>query len=310
MSKTDKNTELEKRFDQYWDESENSTLDKEKSNTIYNSISEELNFKEKEHIIKTNYRQFLKYAAIFVITISVVSYFTFIKDFGNNVSSIDPKPSELIIAINQQSIILNDNSKIELFSNSKLTYPSIFEDSIREVHLEGSALFKITKDEKKPFLVNQGNLITKVLGTSFLIKEDSTSNITKIYLHTGKIEITNKTKTLSKILLPGDSLIYNKLTDKEVIVKNRYKKVIVIKAETAVNNRISITFENVKLKDAYDKIQNQTGIKIDYSNIGIDGELILSLDYKNKTIDRIINDLNSFSGFSYEIKNNVLFIKK
>ncbi len=307
MSKKSENTELEKKFNQHWDEPIIDSLNKDKSEAIFNAISKELSFQDNTRNLKTRYRELLKYAAIFVVLISVAAYFTFT---NNSIIDTD-EGSTLKVAMNQQIITLDDNSEIELFPNSKLTYPTVFSDSIRKVQLEGSALFNIAKDEKKPFLVHQGNLITKVLGTSFLIEEDSISNLTKIYLYTGKIAISNKNKTFNRVLLPGDSLIYNKLTNRELIKEVlELDKTTFIAVDKAIENRISIEFVNVKLKDAYKRIQNKTGIQIDYSNIGIGGELIVSLEYKNKPIYKIIDDLNSFSEYSFEIKNNVLVISE
>lgn len=305
MSEGNKNIELEKKFDQYWDESVTDSVNMEKSETIFNNISEELDFQDDSISLVSKYKELLKYAAIFIISISIAGYFI----FSNNVLD-KPKVNELKVAFNQQKLILEDNSQIELFSNSKLTYPSAFNSDTREVHLEGSALFTIAKDEKKPFLVYQGDLITKVLGTKFLIKEDSVSQLTKVYLHSGKIAITNKDNTVNRVLLPGDSLIYNKLTNKEFVEEAKLKEAIFIAAEKAIENKITIEFVNVKLKDAYKRIQKMTGIQIDNSNIGIEGELIISLEYKNKPVYRIINDLNSFSGFTYDIVDNIIIISK
>ncbi|MEC3906735.1 FecR family protein [Tamlana sp. 2201CG12-4] len=306
MSKKSKNTDLESKFNQYWDESMIDSLNMDNSEAVFDAISQELDFQDNSISLVSRYGKLLKYAAIFVVLISIGAYFTF-----TNNSTIDiDKDSILKIALNQQKIRLDDNSEVELFPNSKLTYPTVFNDSIRKVELEGSALFNITKDDKKPFLVHQGDLITKVLGTKFLIEEDSMSQLTKIYLHTGKIAVTNKGNTFNRVLLPGDSLIYNQQTNKELIEKVKPKEDKFIAANKAIKNKISIEFVNVKLKDAYKRIQEQTGIQIDYSDVGIDGELILSLDYKDKTIEKVIEDLNSFNAFTYRIENNTIIIKK
>lgn len=306
MSPEDKNIDIEKDFDRLWEESVKEPKAMHNADAIFDAISEHIDVKETSPSLFSKYSEILKYAAALIVFLSVGGYFIL-----NNKSagSIDTN-SKMLLAKNEQMIILDDDSKIELFNNSKLRYPKYFDGKTRTVHLEGSAQFSITKDSLKPFFVHQGNLTTEVLGTKFLIEDDSIQSITKIYLYSGKIAITNKEKTLQRILLPGDSLIYNKLTDKEFIQSNVIKQASLITAEKAIENKLSITFSNVKLKDAYKLVQQKTGILIDCSNIGIDGELIISLEYENKPVYKIINDLNSFSEFSYEIKNNAIVISK
>ena len=63
-------------------------------------------------------------------------------------------------------VTLPDGSKVFLNSNSKLTFPSRFENDQREVQLEGEALFEVKKSGI-PFRVLCGNSSTTVLGTVF-----------------------------------------------------------------------------------------------------------------------------------------------
>ena len=79
MSKKSKNTELENKFNQHWDEPIIDSLNEDKSEAIFNAISRELSFQDNTRNLKTRYRELLKYAAIFVVLISVAAYFTLTK---------------------------------------------------------------------------------------------------------------------------------------------------------------------------------------------------------------------------------------
>ncbi|WP_103072089.1 FecR family protein [Aquimarina sediminis] len=311
MSKTEKDILLEQKFDQLWDETtELDKLDEKKSEKIYKGIAEELEFKTNTSDKTITLREVLKYAAVFLILFSGVAYMFWDKGKQPTIHTEESALISLKAEIEPQHVTLDDKSKVALFSHSTLTYPNVFNDSIREVYLDGSAKFTISENKEKAFLVHVDELTTEVLGTSFTIKEDTISKQIRVYLHTGKIAIYNKTKSFSKILYPGDSLVYNGLKGKEIKEEIITEKAVKIDANTAIDNRISMTFVNVKIKDAYQRIQNQTGIPIDYTNIGIGGDLIITLDYTDQTVDKILTDLNSFSGYSYEIKNNKVYINK
>lgn len=309
--KSNKKITLDKKFDQLWDEAELDSVPRETSEKIYSSISKELDFKEPPQNTKRGYNTLLKYAAVFIIGVSLIGYYFSTNKNSGNTSLAENSLIEFKAVSDKQSITLEDNSTITLFTNSSISYPEKFNDSIREVFLNGSAMFDITENKEKPFIVHQGRLITQVLGTRFTIENDSLSNIVKVYLHTGKIAVFNEAHSFKKVLSTGDSLIYSSLDDNEVIEKLEMdSKPFIVDASTAINDRMSITFVNVKIKDAYQEIENNTGIQIDYSDIGIGGDIFISLDYKNKTIDKILKDLNSFSGYSYFIKDNSIIIKR
>src|SRR5690606_40982760 len=67
-------------------------------------------------------------------------------------------------------IILADGSKVTLYPGSEIRYTSDFNIFTREIHLKGEAYFEVASDKNKPFLVYANSVVTKVLGTSFLVK--------------------------------------------------------------------------------------------------------------------------------------------
>ena len=311
LMKSDKKISLGRKFDRLWNEAKVDSVPKKTSEKIYNGISRELNFNGSQKIMKRGLTTLLKYAAVLMIGISLIGYYFFSQKNTRDSSVAENKLIEFKTMSERQSVRLEDNSVINLLSNSSISYPEKFNDSIREVFLNGSAMFEIAESKEKPFIVHQGRLITQVLGTTFAIINDSLSNIIKVYLHTGKITVYNESRSFEKVLFPGDSLFYNRLDDREVIEKLEMDNKVYIKdASTAINDKMSITFVNVKIKDAYQEIQNKTGIHIDYSDIGIGGDIFITLDYKDKTIDKILKDLNSFSGYSYTKKDNSVVIKR
>lgn len=67
-------------------------------------------------------------------------------------------------------ITLNDGTEVWLNASSRLSFPTRFTDSRREVTLDGEAYFKVAPDKQHPFVVIAGKVETEVLGTEFNVK--------------------------------------------------------------------------------------------------------------------------------------------
>lgn len=100
-------------------------------------------------------------------------------------------------------VILPDNSHITLRKGSKLEYPKAFASNQRNVELEGEAFFEVTRNEKKPFIIDAQSATVQVLGTSFNVKADE--NTATVVVATGKVKMSmNSDKAQALILTPGE----------------------------------------------------------------------------------------------------------
>lgn len=66
-------------------------------------------------------------------------------------------------------VTLPDGSTVQLYGQSRLSYPAQFTPEKREIYLDGKAFFEVKKDAQKPFFVYANSLVTRVLGTSFTV---------------------------------------------------------------------------------------------------------------------------------------------
>lgn len=310
---SDRKGSFEEKFNQHWDESHDTEIERGVSEKIYQAISNELDF-SKNRRSKTSFKkrfQWLKYAAVLVILVSISTYYFVANSEPTNSES---QVNEMrMVASNEESrlLVLEDDSSVELHANSELTFPTTFGDSLREVFLTGSASFSVVADKERPFIVNQDELITEVLGTTFTINDDSASSIVKIDLYSGEIAIYDRKETFRKLLLPGDSFLFDKIKKREMIKDNQESvKPLIVKVGDIISNKISITFVNVKIRDAYQKIEEQTGLKIDCAGLGTEGDIFLSLEYEDETVEKILKDLNSFGNYSYYLQDNTVVISR
>ena len=82
-------------------------------------------------------------------------------------------------------ITLPDSSIVWLNANACLRYPREFSEQVRQVEIIVQALLEVSKDEKKPFIVQTDGIGIRVLGTTFNV--DAEPEKTEITLLTGKI---------------------------------------------------------------------------------------------------------------------------
>lgn len=90
------------------------------------------------------------------------------------------------------SVLLEDSSKVLLSQEGELRYPKHFLAQKREVFLTGEAFFEVTENANRPFFVNAGQIITKVLGTSFRIKAPENGSNIEVSVKTGKVSVYEK----------------------------------------------------------------------------------------------------------------------
>lgn len=114
---------------------------------------------------------------------------------------------------NAEVLTLDDGSKITLGKNSYIRYPSVFARHKRELYLEGEAFFEVARDEKRPFLVYSGGLVTRVLGTSFNIR--SSTGKTEVEVVSGSVSVYENTgkpasEVKAVILTPNQRVVFEK----------------------------------------------------------------------------------------------------
>ncbi|UFH54509.1 FecR family protein [Spirosoma sp. KNUC1025] len=84
---------------------------------------------------------------------------------------------------------LPDRSTILLYPKSQISYARQFSGIKREVYLSGEAFFEVSKNPSRPFYVYANSLVTKVLGTSFMVQTNESTKEVKVVVKTGKVSV-------------------------------------------------------------------------------------------------------------------------
>ncbi len=179
--------------------------------------------------------------------------------FGPKNTSPSPAQTESQI----QHITLHDGSKVTLKANSTLRVAENFGESTREVYLTGSAVFDVTKNPQKPFLVYTENVVTRVLGTSFEIRDYQQEGDVSVSVKTGKVTVyKNKQvpqKALSEniILTSNQQAIYVKADHQ--LIKTLVENPVKLHEPTKFRN---FTYSEAPIPQVLMELEEAYGVKI------------------------------------------------
>lgn len=164
-------------------------------------------------------------------------------------------------------LVLDDGTQVWLNAKSTLSYPEKFNGDKREVYLTGEAFFDVKHADKIPFYIHTGEVVTKVLGTSFNIKAYPDQQNISVAVKRGKVSVLKTDKVIAT-LTKGEKVKINEKAAirKEEIVKEEKTEIqevgawqhgylvyrdevfedIVSDIEQTYNASIMITKENIK----------------------------------------------------------------
>src|SRR5690606_12181415 len=89
----------------------------------------------------------------------------------------------------RSEFFLPDSTKVYLNSKTSLSYPLVFNNTIREVKLSGEAYFEVAENREVPFIVNTGRINIEVTGTEFIATRYPHEELTEIVLVEGGINL-------------------------------------------------------------------------------------------------------------------------
>ncbi len=142
--------------------------------------------------------EFLKIAGVVLLTLCG-SYF-----YYHHQSNFDPLAMQSIsVPAGQRiNIKLPDGTDVWLNARTTIQYPLSFGRGKRQVQLDGEAYFEVTKDKKKPFIVQTDKCDIEVLGTKFNVEAYSNKDEFETTLMEGSVKVDSKIQSQSLILTP------------------------------------------------------------------------------------------------------------
>jgi len=197
-------------------------------------------------------------------------------------------------------ITLSDGTKIHLNSDSKLEYPTVFNDKERRVFLQGEAYFEVTKDENRPFIVSAGSTEIKVLGTEFNVNSRKPESI-KATLVSGSVTV--KSSKIEEVQLkPGFTAIVNPLAGSLDIDDKDIQYYIGW-------NTGNYLFESTSLSDILNELAIWYDLSVEYQTEQANEETFTGSLSRNLSIDKLIQLIERTNYLSLELKGKTLIVK-
>ncbi|MBE9462305.1 FecR family protein [Dyadobacter subterraneus] len=222
----------------------------------------------------------------------------------------NPVPLKEIVNTTDKSlkITLPDSSIIELTPKSKISYAQPFViNKKREVFLSGEAFFRVTKDVQNPFFVYANGLLTRVVGTCFLVKA-SGENV-EVLVRSGRVsvvamkDVNNQKKRNTELLLtPNQQATFSA---KDNLIS---KSIIEIPlALVKIDAKPDFNFENKPISSVFSTLEKVYGIPFVYDNT-IMNKCFLRVKLNDEPFFTKLDIICQTIGASYRISDGQVII--
>ena len=263
---------------------------------LFAQIESKINSEVK--VRKINFKNLYKISAIAAVFILVMTQM--INQITDPFSYFNTIGYQVIITQkgDKTDIVLPDNTKVKLNSDSKIKYKKEFKQ--RDVYLLGEAFFDVTRNTKKPFAIETQKTVTKVLGTSFNIKAYQNEVITTS-VKTGLVSFCDKKQKKNEVLLKpnnkGSLSLNNNLTSSNCEIDHHIGW---------MNNKF--VFENETLENIFKDLSRTYNVEFEFKNKDILNSKFTG-KFNNESIIEIIDALSLTGKFAYTKDKNNFIIK-
>lgn len=106
------------------------------------------------------------------------------------------------------TITLADGTRIMLAPGTTMRAPTTFAaDARRDVYLEGEALFEVTHDERRPFVVHAAHGVAEDLGTRFVVTAYPGDTATRVVVAEGVVALRGAADSLAAPSAPAPRIL-------------------------------------------------------------------------------------------------------
>jgi len=200
----------------------------------------------------------------------------------------------------KSTITLSDGTVVWLNSGSRISFASNFNDSIREIHLDGQAYFEVFKNSEKPFRVYCRDIIVEALGTSFDINGYGGLPM-QVSLVTGSVKVSDHENDQEMVLQPGEYSRFSQTN--EFIGKGKFDVEYLLAWKDG-----KIIFKNATIDVIIARLELWYGVKIEnLSTIPVDKPFTGVFEKEN--LENILTNIGGVMDFEFIIRGNNVTLK-
>lgn len=212
-------------------------------------------------------------------------------------------PNNLISVPQGQRVTLTlaDGTKVWLNSNTCMSYPQTFQGSDnRIINIDGEGYFEVTKDKKKPFIVNTKHGKVEVLGTKFYITDYSKAKQFEASLIEGQVKVSTPSSML--VLEPNA---------KAVLINNHLVKIKIDDTGVYRWREGLYCFTNKSFNEVLKQFELYFNVKFIKLNNQIENPIINGKFRLVDGVDYALNVLQNEISFTYkrDDKTNLIYLK-
>lgn len=286
------------------------TEQEEIRNEAFGNISRELNMAEQAPVRTFPWRWLTGIAASVAIVLGVYLVTQVRKAPATTISQQleTRQPSELVRFENKQERIvthrLPDNSSIAMHPHAVVTYPAAFDADQRLVTFSGEGFFDIQKDKKRPFYIQSGEMVIKVLGTSFNVKAPQNRKVFQVDVVTGTVEVRTyaETSQAQQVILKPQQQALFELDSKRLISKSSP-----LQTKKEIYEPVTIVFEETPLNKVIEQLEKRFNVSISLANPGL-ARCGLTANLESQTFPGILEILCTSLEITYTISGNNITI--
>lgn len=195
----------------------------------------------------------------------------------------------------RSQIVLPDGSRVWLNAESSISYRIPFDAAARNVRLTGEAFFEVTKDERRPFRVESGNVDVTVLGTRFNCKAFPEDTVVEVVLAEGSVKLNSNGSPAGEefILKPGERAVISNTTSQTAISSGNIAKYIGW-------HQGKIVFDECPLPEVASRLERWFDIEVLLDDPGILNYQI-STTFENESLRQIVALLELASPVKIEL---------
>ncbi|KAA2241652.1 DUF4974 domain-containing protein [Chitinophaga agrisoli] len=203
---------------------------------------------------------------------------------------------------NIRLVSMPDGSKVWLSAHAAVAYTANYNDTTRELWLQGEAYFDVAQQAGKPFRVHTHDLVTTALGTAFNIATTNRADSSiAVSLLSGKVSVS--ADGFSHILQPGEMLLYKKGVLPASITRFNAAEILDWK-----NGKL--IFDNTTLEDAFAKLQSRYKQNIVLEDNNLAKKKVSGSFTSNMTLEQILATLQYVHGFSYKLAGDTYVVDR
>ncbi len=267
-----------------------SEIESQLNHTLFKILAKD----KKRRLFDTRfYKYFARIAAILIFPIIIYAGYLQVKTSNLN------SPDQFVSVSSQlgtiTELVLPDGSIAHLNAGSTISYPKTFSRKNRKVNMSGEVYFDVVKNEAKPMLIDAGDLVVKVYGTSFNINSFSDQNYTEVALVDGNISLLLKEGKIEGKdeykIIPGQTATYN----------NQRKNLKVETGQTAYQTAWKdgvILFRNTRFQDVVSRLSRRFNVDIMLKDQSL-ADISMDATFHNESLDEILRLLAISTPFHF-----------